>query len=183
MNPLMWILLGGGALYLLSPSSRADKPKPDFVTAEIMGGTDGDEYTMIVDSITQRVSPFDEDSVVVYHNNSYDATSKELVEDLNMSAKESGIKAVAHVFGPAGKGFPYFRHYSRGALKSEPSVSSWDEAVEKISMLEVKPAAGAMHGRKVIVQSGRQVMIAPKVGRHGKASRTRASRHMKGMMR
>lgn len=181
MGPFGWILLGGGVLYLLSQRQQADTDA-EFTTAEVMGGTDGDEYTMIVDAITQRVSPFDEDSVVVYYNNSYDATEDRLVEDINMAAKESGMKAVAHVFGPTGQGFPYFRHYSRGVLKSEPSVSSWDEAVEKISMLEVKPAAGAMHGRKVIVQSGRQVMIAPKAGR-GRKAKAGAARHMKGMQR
>lgn len=180
MGPLGWILLGGGALYLLSQARGGDADKPKFVTAEVMGGTGGDEYTMIVDAITQRVSPFDEDSVVVYYNNSYDATDKQLVNDIAASAKESGIKAVAHVFGPTGEGFPYFRHYSRGVLKAEPEVASWDEAVQKISMLEVTPKAGA--GRKVLVRSGGKVLVAPRVGR-GRAGSHKAVRHMKGMQR
>lgn len=179
MGPLGWILLGGGALWLFSQAKADTGSEATINASEIMGGTDGDEYSMIVDAITQRVSPFDQDSVVVYYNNTYDATDPQLVEDVTLAAKESGMKAVAHVFGPTGQGFPYFRHYSRGVLKAEPSVANWDEAVQKISTLEVTPAAGRA-GRKVIVQTGRgrKVLVAPRAGRSHKAVR-----HMKGMQR
>lgn len=176
------LLLGGGALLLLALASGSggSQERPAFVETVILDGPDSDsgEWDMVVDAITAKVSPFDEDVFVVFYNNSESASDPQLRADINASAKEAGIRSAVHVYGPA-SGYPAARHYSAGTLKEElPAGTSPDALVD---FLDDKAAASA--GRQIIAHTGRQVIVAQSGRKMIAHAGSKASKHMMGMSR
>ena len=151
MTPIF--LLGGGALLLfLLAKSSPDTEKVPFIEAVILDGNEGDEYEMVQSAIVSQTSPFDRDSVVIYYNDWKENIDEQVQSDINTNAKEAGIKAVAHVYGPSDN-TPYLRHYSGGDLVTQlapPDVRSWADVVNWLDDL-----SAAKVGRKVIAYAGK----------------------------